>query len=396
MAAVSSNRRLRGLALIALASVTIGVAGFTYLHPSMIGLPQKAATAPKPIRAPSPDPLLSASEVDSLFYDFVSPKEGWALDTRELPYGQPTNFWVFHTIDGGKRWQKQFAGRAALAGRIRLQFFDATHGLMFAGDPSTFYRTSDGGKQWLRVVVPNQQIDSLDFTDPQHGWLLQQTGGPQVRMFNLFSTTDGGAYWTLLPPPPADAFSLAARNPGELWLGTGSIDQPHVYLSLDSGRTWERRTIPMPPQGDPALTPFCTGTGLELLPAEGVVASTGCKGFASVVTSFDLGVTWSYLPPPPPYPNTVGRVGYQDARHWWLMAGGDLYKTSDAGQTWAHVGLQLDEWEYFPHPLDAMHAWAQLVILGPLPPNTFHRLSGVAVTSDGGVHWTRVKVPHPT
>jgi photosystem II stability/assembly factor-like uncharacterized protein len=380
---------------MALAAVTIGAAGFAYLRPAMLGLPKTAAPAAKPVPAPSPDPLLSASEVDDLFYDFVSPKEGWALDTTRLPYGQPTNFWVFHTIDGGKHWQKQLAGRAALAGRIRLQFFDANHGFVFPGDPSTFYSTSDGGKQWGPVLVPFQ-TDALDFTDPQHGWSLRLVGGPNAPLFDLFSTTDGGANWSALPPVPADAVSLAARNPGELWLGTGPTDQPHLYISSDSGQTWERRTIPVPPEAQSSGTLFCTGGGVELLPQEGVVASTGCKGFSTVATSFDLGVTWNYLPSPPPDGTTFGRIRYQDAKHWWIMAGGDLYKSSDAGQTWIHIGLQLDDWEYFPQPLDAMHAWAQLVILGPLPPNVFHRLSGLAMTSDGGVHWTRMKVPHPS
>jgi photosystem II stability/assembly factor-like uncharacterized protein len=78
------------------------------------------------------------------------------------------------------------------------------------------------------------------------------------------------------------------------------------------------------------------------------------------------------------------------------MVGGDLYKSSDAGQTWTHVALQLDSWEYFPQPLDAQHAWAQLMVIGPLPSDMFHRLTGLAMTSDGGVHWTRVRVPHPS
>ena len=64
----------------------------------------------------------------------------------------------------------------------------------------------------------------------------------------------------------------------------------------------------------------------------------------------------------------------------------DLFKTADAGHSWAHV-----DGNYLPsglgrlQVLDAMHAWG---ITGDQGYG-----DGLAVTSDGGFNWTRVKPP---
>jgi photosystem II stability/assembly factor-like uncharacterized protein len=70
------------------------------------------------------------------------------------------------------------------------------------------------------------------------------------------------------------------------------------------------------------------------------------------------------------------------------MRFGTLWKSSDAGQSWKHVGQQIDEWDYRPHVVDAKHAWATLI--GSRASGT-----GLAMTSDAGLHWTYVKVPTP-
>jgi len=79
--------------------------------------------------------------------------------------------------------------------------------------------------------------------------------------------------------------------------------------------------------------------------------------------------------------------------HWWAMRNGDLFKSSDAGISWVHVHLQLDAWDYVVGVIDARHAWARL-------DQAFPRIAplvgtGLALTSDGGVHWTYANVPTP-
>jgi photosystem II stability/assembly factor-like uncharacterized protein len=65
-----------------------------------------------------------------------------------------------------------------------------------------------------------------------------------------------------------------------------------------------------------------------------------------------------------------------------------LYKTSDAGQTWKRVSYQLDPLVYTIGVVDAQNAWARLD-----SQISTRRGYGLAVTRDGGVHWTYANVP---
>jgi photosystem II stability/assembly factor-like uncharacterized protein len=73
---------------------------------------------------------------------------------------------------------------------------------------------------------------------------------------------------------------------------------------------------------------------------------------------------------------------------------GDLWKSSDAGQSWKMVSQQPDGWVYRPQVIDAKHGWAELLANpGIRDPD---QGNGLAMTSDGGLHWTQVAAPRPT
>ena len=73
------------------------------------------------------------------------------------------------------------------------------------------------------------------------------------------------------------------------------------------------------------------------------------------------------------------------------MRTGDLWKSSDAGGSWKLVSQQLDGWQYSPHVIDANHAWAEIDTSAP---GALYA-GGLALTSDGGLHWTQVSAPTP-
>ena len=131
---------------------------------------------------------------------------------------------------------------------------------------------------------------------------------------------------------------------------------------------------------------------MRLLPGNGVVAYLAVlqdQGFSLPMhefTSFDQGASWRHVPWRPN--QTTNSEGFEDAFHWWAMDGEALSKSSDAGQTWSKVSAQIEYGQSVSHvyPLDSRHAWAQIQIGGG---------PGLVVTNDGGLTWTRVKVPHP-
>jgi len=132
-------------------------------------------------------------------------------------------------------------------------------------------------------------------------------------------------------------------------------------------------------------------TSVDLLPQVGVIAFFDhYYGQGVAYSTFDGGSTWRWLAPPPGE-TTYSDFVYQDAFHWWAMRFGTLWKTSDAGQSWKQVSQQTDDWDYRPQVVDAKHAWALLVgSPGNQVPGT-----GLAMTSDGGLHWRQVDAPQP-
>jgi photosystem II stability/assembly factor-like uncharacterized protein len=291
-------------------------------------------------------------------------------------------YWVFRTSDGAKHWTVQTSGSVedAVPG-IALRFFDARHGYFVIGRHAAL-ATADGGTTWRALRLPRRFEVELSFADPAHAWFAgtddinSAEGGP----YPFYATSDGGSTWTQLSAPPGGGFAF--RDALDGWAATWTEAGGVAYATHDGGRTWIRHLLPLVLSRDGKGGGYTT---VRLLPRHGIFVTTGTFAF----TSLDEGDTWL----PVTSPATVGDedIAFQDATHWWAMPSGDLFKTSDAGQTWTHVVLQFDEWLYRLQVLDARHAWAELD--PPIPNTAPSRGRGLAFTSDGGVHWTYAAVP---
>ncbi len=382
-----SQRGRRAVGVGALALIVLAVAAFGYLRSTT------AVTTKRTTALPTTNSLLVS--LDPVSYDFVNPSLGWALENASAPASSVGQFLVFRTEDGAKHWQKQLTGRSSSPGfsgigpwcchPITVHFFDKTHGYLdldLAFGDEHAYLTSNGGDDWHAVRLPATQSVVVTFSDPSHGWALAPVNPPQAQLLRLYATSDAGSTWQLLPDPPGDAYYPAFSGPTEGWMGSGGPGPPHTYSSADAGRSWQRHDLPSPP-GQTWDTRGFSGTAVQLLPQIGAVATTESGVTAAdLFTSFDTGSTWRYVPPSP------GEVGYQDAFHWWAINGMVLSKSSDAGQTWRVITDSLPDWQFLGSPLvlDSQHAWAELRVGGGF---------GLALSNDGGLHWTLANVPHP-
>lgn len=384
-----SPRARRAILLILAAVLVTAGMSVVYLKPSL--LPHSAA----PAMAVGPAML---SNDYAAAYTFLTPSLGWALVAETSGVAR---FSVFKTTDSARHWKRLLVkqqNQIRLAS-LTIRFFDPSRGVIALSDPTEIYRTSDGGTHWALAKTPTFAFSSFVPVDVLHGWLLGWTD-PRVELTvpNLFSTSDGGDTWTALPQALAWANggfrypNFSFRNPREGWFVTNGAE-PIVYSTVDGGVSWQPH--PLPSNLDPNL---CAGplplgaqgpleTYLSLLPGQGVVAllSDYC-GHGQGYSSFDGGVTWRPLASPPGT-TSLWNFAYQDSSHWWAMRTGDLWKTSDAGGSWKLVSQQLDGWQYSLHVIDANHAWAELFNSGPT--------GGLAVTSDGGLHWSQVSAPQP-
>jgi photosystem II stability/assembly factor-like uncharacterized protein len=390
-----SRRGRRALPLMALALLVLAVTAVAYVHPSLPSPAKAAAATPAP-------PLLSVRY--QVAYDFLTATSGWAL-VADAGSALP-RFWIFKTTDAAKHWQRQLEASATStnSGPLKIQFFDQKHGLVAVGGGGTVYRTEDGGVHWTALTMPNYSFSSLFFSDRLHGWILGTVFAPNQRIADtrLFSTADAGDHWNSLPQPPG--WQLAAkggfgtfgfRSPSDGWLG-GLAEQATVYSTIDGGITWQAHPLPVTfakggfDQGSAPLQ----GSGVYLLPGAGVLAvAFDPNGSPVGFTSFDGGSTWRRLPPAPGE-TTFSDFVFLDTFHWWAMRYGTLFKSSDAGQSWKEVVQQLDEWDYIPQAIDAKHAWALMTVV--FPSSNPRQGTGLAITSDGGAHWTSVKVPNPS
>jgi len=387
-----SRRARRAMPLIAAALTAIAVAGVIYLHPAVLPAPAKPA-------AKVTRPLLLSNQY-SATYDFVTPSVGWALVVGRVTGS--ANFSVYSTSDAAKHWSRQLAASSATDGLSWIEFFDRAHGVIAFGSPSVLYRTGDGGVHWELRQVPGNALSSISFSDPLHGWMISVSDPSSGFANHYFVTVDGGTSWSERTLPSwavginkGGAGEMQFRRPADGWLGANG-DLPTVYSSIDGGASWQPHALPVPPPSVPAGKPLpppgvnAVNTTVVLLPQVGVMAIVDDYLGRLAYTSFDGGSTWRTLATPPGE-TTFTDFAYQDAFHWWAMRFGTLWKTSDAGQSWKQVSQQTDDWDYRPQVIDAKNAVALLVG----SPGNQVAGSGLATTSDGGLHWKQVDAPQP-
>ncbi len=373
-----SARVARAVALIAASVIVIAVAGVAYVRATL--MPGSTGPVASPAAAQVIDPALVTG--DLVTYTFVSPSIGWAFDfSQRPPHASSGDFWVFRTGDGGRHWQKQLAGNNGLnsIGPYSIQFFDLSNGFVFvAGIPDQLLRTTNGGATWSFIDLPTANVGEVTFGDPTDGWLLEAilAGGPTP---NIFATSDAGDTWQRLPSPPVKNLDMTLRGRTDAWLRTYETDPPRVYRSNDWGTSWQSTVIPYPLSlGEP------WDASVTLLPGIAVEASLSCQCAPNTTfsyTSFDGGKSWNYVPPAP-----GSFVAHQDDVHWWVINARTLYRSSDAGQSWTRISSGLPDWQFIPHPIDSLHAWAELIVNGGY---------GLALTDDAGLHWSRAGIPRP-
>jgi photosystem II stability/assembly factor-like uncharacterized protein len=199
---------------------------------------------------------------------WVGTGESWMRNSVSVGGG------VYRSDDGGNNWTNLGLKDSEHIAKILVDPNDsstvyvcATGKLWSDSDERGVYRTSDGGKTWLKVLKganPSTgcSMMSMDKSNPKilyagmwdfrrQGWTFR-SGGEGEKAFSasgLFKSTDGGSTWTELDEKSASglpakpwgriAVSVAPSNPKVVYAMVEAVAPKNgLYRSDDGGQTW--------------------------------------------------------------------------------------------------------------------------------------------------------------
>lgn len=277
---------------------------------------------------------------------------------------------LFKSTDGGSSWIQLGSGYPAGNTGNASQFVgqwinvvivdSANSNVLYLGSTSGFFRSADGGRNWIAGAGANGDVRSvaLDTSTPAGARILY--AGISGR--GVFRSNDGGRNWTqiLSATTPAVAGAIGAGGIGETIValappaspanpagvqilyasfeGTGGASDPvGVFLSTDQGGTWSQRTatgMPTRTQGgysfQMAVDPGSPGDGANDILYLGAVAQARSTDSGNNFTAL-AGVhadnhSWAFVPRPSPTPSIV-----------FCGNDGGLYRSTDGGVTWTDL-----------------------------------------------------------
>jgi len=275
--------------------------------------------------------------------EFVG-EHGWAVGHRGT---------ILHSRDGGKTWTKQQVDTEKTI--FGVSFVDPLHGRA-SGDESTFLSTDNGGETWnvqrievsdvglteeTRLAVPDVIYYTIDFVDPQNGWMAGEFG-------NIRHTSDGGKTWDSQHGALLDELVAKGKAPARDVMLMGAFfrvnftDLKHgvavgasgaIAVTDDGGQSW--RWISR--EGDNAEVPALHIYGFAPAGQNGMVSAVGANG--AVLTSKNGGLNWQPAKVNFGVFTWINGVAFGDQGKGVLVGGrGIVLRTEDAGQTWNPIG----------------------------------------------------------
>jgi photosystem II stability/assembly factor-like uncharacterized protein len=286
------------------------------------------------------EPLFDREKVFSIGDIAVAPS---APDTLWLGSGEANNsrstYWgdgVYKSVDGGKTWQNTGLKESHHIGRVVIHPADpgvvyvAALGHLYSENPERgVYKTSDGGKSWtkiLDVAVDGRAVGAVD--------LVMDPVAPD--------TLYAAAYDRLRRP-----WTFGLGGPGS-----------GIHKTVDGGKTWTKLAGGLP---------------------SGILGRIGLA-----VSAKDPQIVYAVI-------ENANKPGMSAEDRWnEILAGkssagmidGEVYRSSDAGASWAKVSPEKQSVGGYPG-----YYYGQIIV-DPNDSNVVYILSvGVLASRDGGKTW---------
>src|SRR5829696_1173150 len=248
---------------------------------------------------------------------------------RSIAYSTPPNVvyagleggGVFKSTNGGATWSAFNSGFPnPLTTNVRALLTSSTGTTVYAGTDAGIYKSTGGAWQPLAQGAEADPANPKKLNESVQS-LLSLTGS-SVMLAGVFSggvykSPDGGATWK--PPAPDDGmpssetvYGLTSNIPGVVYATAGS----GVYVSLDEGSTWTRKSDGIPGSASPITTWSYPENPLILF------TSTGSNG---IYRSLNGGLTWA------PINDGLTAVRARGFQIFTANAGAHLYAATENG-----------------------------------------------------------------
>ncbi|WP_156922566.1 WD40/YVTN/BNR-like repeat-containing protein [Cohnella thermotolerans] len=337
-----------------------------------------------PVPAGTPAPSVSMGTVTAL--RLADAKSGWAGGEG----------WIARTDNGGSDWTVQHSGSFtvkqlfALNGDKVWATLDAGGGkglrligsadggkhwnsigtvpnegfLHFTSDRTAFSgnaMTTDGGKTWTKLGVPDGVVGDVYFHDANNGWAVQEAKGE----YRFLHSSDKGRTWQTVMKRTSEVSPLGSviRSTGknDAWIevvgGSGMTQTSYaLFHTSDGGKSWL-----------PAIVKHGAGSG----PAPGFSMEDGKYPSGTGAGPGDLYVV---------NPQTAIIGGQCQA----CDKPNTIAETTDGGKSWAASKSEFAGYgDQFIAATDAQHIW--LVATDAAEPSVLY------TTSDGGKSWKKAR-----
>ncbi len=261
---------------------------------------------------------------------------------------------VLRTTNGGESWERlTVPGAAADSLQFRdVHAVDANMAYLLAAGPgarSRIYKTTDGGRSWLRQFTNTDSsafYDCFAFWDDKRGLTFSDAVAGR---FIVRVTEDGGSHWTAVPEdalPPALAGEGAFAASGACvvaladrfaWIGTGAADTARVLATRDGGRSWRIVATPIVGGNAAGIAALAFRDTLQGMALGGNLGNPAERSDNVAVTA-DGGHTWQ-LAGRPTFPGAVYGATAVPGRDGRTVAVGPkgLDYSADGGASWTRV-----------------------------------------------------------
>ena len=256
-------------------------------------------------------------QLNAVLVPKVTDIEDLTFTTREIGWRLYAGV-LYVTNSGGACWRRVFKHKKLNS----IYFTDIQHGWL-AGRGGIIYHTNDGGRSWHRQNSGTDfNLGKIFFFDPLHGWAIGKKAYgdyPPKWKTALIATRDGGQTWQQLITDKVlslEAFSFINNSEG--W---GIDSNSNIVHTLDGGRTWILQR---------AADEKLWTSVFFVNEREGWVVGDG------ILHTDDGGVSWMNQLQGGQH-GLIEAVLFADREHGWALRSQQLLHTQDGGLSWKSI-----------------------------------------------------------